>query len=167
MPVSKYGVWKVQILLWEPQDEKSHAKMLLLAPGITAAVNVFAQSSKLELVYWLDRHYNQSQLLTQLSELNNGHDQLDEATVALRDETGESHGIRDELTNVVSNAITIKAIIYIFGSFDDGYLNICNIHMNQGSSGRSQRENGVFQDGGILIEFSDGRWVAIFIAFAS
>ncbi|KAM3079616.1 hypothetical protein ACMFMG_006028 [Clarireedia jacksonii] len=185
MPVSKYGVWKGHILSWEPPDEKSHAKILLSTPStiITAAVNVFSPSSESELVYWLNRHYSQSQFLTQLSELNPGFhagpgDQvpvldllqgstikLDEAIVAPRDETGESHGILDELANVVLNAITNRAIIYIFGSFDDGYL--YNIHMNQGSSGRFQRENGVFQDGGILIEFSDGHWETIFIAFAS
>ena len=40
--------------------------------------------------------------------------------------------------------------------------------MNQGNSGGWMRDNGVWQDGGMLIHFpSDDRWVAIFLAFQS
>ena len=39
-----------------------------------------------------------------------------------------------------------------------------NIHMNQGNSGRWKQDNGVYHDGGILIQFKD-YWVAIFLAF--
>ena len=43
-----------------------------------------------------------------------------------------------------------------------------DIHMNQGSSGRFRRDNGVRQDGALLLRFpADGRWVAIFLAFQS
>jgi hypothetical protein len=40
--------------------------------------------------------------------------------------------------------------------------------MNQGSVGRFQRDNGVYQDGAILIHFpSRHQWVGIFLAFGS
>jgi uncharacterized protein YukJ len=43
-----------------------------------------------------------------------------------------------------------------------------NIHMNQGSSGRFGQENGIYQDGGLLIHFRDrNQWVAAFFAFQS
>ena len=41
-----------------------------------------------------------------------------------------------------------------------------DIHMNQGNSGRFADDDGVFQDGGLLLHFPDGdAWVAIFLAF--
>ena len=45
-----------------------------------------------------------------------------------------------------------------------------DIHMNQGNSGRFADDNGVFQDGGLLLRFpgaDGGAWVAIFLAFQS
>ena len=43
-----------------------------------------------------------------------------------------------------------------------------DIHMNQGSTGRFRRDNGVRQDGALVLRFpADDRWVAIFLAFQS
>ena len=43
-----------------------------------------------------------------------------------------------------------------------------DVHMNQGNSGRFEGDNGVWQDGGMLIEFpAASRWVGIFLAFQS
>ncbi|HEY9047141.1 MAG TPA: DUF2278 family protein [Ohtaekwangia sp.] len=43
---------------------------------------------------------------------------------------------------------------------------IHDIHMNQGNSGRYANDNGVYQDGGLLLHFpSRNKWVALFIAF--
>jgi len=40
--------------------------------------------------------------------------------------------------------------------------------MNQGNSGRFAEDDGVWQDGGLLLQFPDtGQWVAIFLAFQS
>jgi uncharacterized protein YukJ len=45
---------------------------------------------------------------------------------------------------------------------------IHDIHMNQGNVGRFVADDGVWQDGGLLLEFPDtGQWVAIFLAFQS
>jgi hypothetical protein len=73
------------------------------------------------------------------------------------------------------------AILYAFGASwgpepttPDQYFGfrpgsgIHDIHMNQGSVGRFQRDNGVYQDGAILIHFpSRHQWVGIFLAFGS
>jgi uncharacterized protein YukJ len=43
-----------------------------------------------------------------------------------------------------------------------------DVHMNQGNSGRFRRDNGVWQDGALLVHFPDeDRWVAVFLAFQS
>ena len=43
-----------------------------------------------------------------------------------------------------------------------------DIHLNQGNSGRFAEDDGVWQDGGLLLQFPDtGQWVAIFLAFQS
>ena len=41
-----------------------------------------------------------------------------------------------------------------------------DIHMNQGNVERFRRDDGVWQDGGLLLRFAD-RWVGIFLAFQS
>ena len=43
-----------------------------------------------------------------------------------------------------------------------------DIHMNQGNAGRFAQDNGVRQDGALLVHFpAQSRWVAIFLAFQS
>lgn len=43
-----------------------------------------------------------------------------------------------------------------------------DIHMNQGNRGRFTRDDGVWQDGGLLLHLSaPDRWVAVFLAFQS
>ncbi len=40
-----------------------------------------------------------------------------------------------------------------------------DIHMNQGSAGAYRKDNGVYQDGALFLEFPGGRWRGIFLAF--
>jgi uncharacterized protein YukJ len=43
-----------------------------------------------------------------------------------------------------------------------------DVHMNQGNSGQFARDDGVFQDGGMLFHFpGESRWVGVFLAFQS
>lgn len=68
-----------------------------------------------------------------------------------------------EVQPVLQNAIEHNATIYIFGSsFGSG---IHDIHMNQGS--QPPFENGVGEDGALLIKYPSGSWTTVFIAFAS
>jgi uncharacterized protein YukJ len=74
-----------------------------------------------------------------------------------------------------------EAVVYAFGqrwgpepNDPDRYFGfepgngIHDIHMNQGNSAGFQQDNGVWQDGGVLLHLpSEDRWVAIFLAFQS
>ncbi len=54
----------------------------------------------------------------------------------------------------------------IFGFIPGNGLH--DIHMNQGNGGVRTKDNGVYQDGGLLLHFpSSNRWIAIFLAFQS
>ena len=65
-------------------------------------------------------------------------------------------------------AINRNATVYLFGEPYNDMQGIHDVHMNQGSKGRFQGSNGIWQDGGIIIYFPDeDRYDAIFLAFAS
>ncbi|KAH7207886.1 uncharacterized protein BKA55DRAFT_263959 [Fusarium redolens] len=82
------------------------------------------------------------------------------------DVDGADNDILDQLKPIIDRAISAKATVYIYGSEFDRGKGIHNIHMNQGNSGRWLKDNGVFQDGGLIFEFED-HWEAVFIGFAS
>jgi len=79
---------------------------------------------------------------------------------------GEKNDIIDVLKPIIDRTIEQNAHIYLYGSsFKDG-KGIHNNHMNQGSPQRWARDNGVYHDGGLIIEFED-HWEGVFIGFAS
>jgi uncharacterized protein YukJ len=95
---------------------------------------------------------------------------------------GPSNDLKELIDLYVQRAIqTEDAVLYAFGAawgpeqrIQDKYFGflpssgIHDIHMNQGSIGRFQQDNGVYQDGGLLIQFpSRNQWIAIFLAFQS
>lgn len=94
---------------------------------------------------------------------------------------GVDNDLNDLIDLFIQRAIASKdANIYAFGESwgpEDkpdkifGFLpgnGIHDIHMNQGSSGQFKKDNGVFQDGGLIIHFpSRNQWVAAFFAFQS
>jgi uncharacterized protein YukJ len=54
----------------------------------------------------------------------------------------------------------------VFGFAPGGGVH--DVHMNQGNSGQFRRDDGVWQDGALLIHFpAESRWVGIFLAFQS
>ncbi|MCY7756396.1 YukJ family protein [Bacillus inaquosorum] len=92
--------------------------------------------------------------------------------------TGKDNDLNDFIEKYMNKAIKENATVYIYGSkfgpenkkdkiFGFKPTNgMHNIHMNQGNSGRWKKDNGIYHDGGILIQF-DKSWVAIFLAFLS
>lgn len=78
-------------------------------------------------------------------------------------------------------AIRKKAVLYAFGdrwgperNHIDPYFafspdnGIHDLHMNQGNVDDYKKDDGIWQDGGILIHFKEEqRWIAIFLAFQS
>ncbi len=95
---------------------------------------------------------------------------------------GPDNDLADKLGHFVTRATADpSARVYAFGErwgpeasvpdkifgFSPGN-GIHDIHMNQGNVGQFKRDDGVWQDGGLLLSFADsGQWVAIFLAFQS
>ena len=95
---------------------------------------------------------------------------------------GPDNDLSDKIDHFVTRAISDPtARIFAFGErwgpepttpdkvfgFSPGN-GIHDIHMNQGNSGTFSRDNGVWQDGGVLLRFPEqDQWVAIFLAFQS
>ena len=95
---------------------------------------------------------------------------------------GEDNDLSDRLAHYVDRAAREPdAIIYAFGErwgpeegkrdkifdFEPGN-GVHDIHMNQGNHPNFQRDDGVWQDGGLILRFpATSQWVAIFLAFQS
>jgi uncharacterized protein YukJ len=97
------------------------------------------------------------------------------------DVSGPDNDLADLLHHYVARAIADPAAaLYAFGQrwgpepqpdkvfgFTPGG-GVHDIHMNQGNTGQFQRDDGVWQDGALLIHFpAEPRWVGIFLAFQS
>jgi len=98
------------------------------------------------------------------------------------DVSGPDNDLADLLDHYVARAIADQAATLhsfgqrwgpepgqpdqVFGFVPGGGVH--DIHMNQGNSGRFQGDDGVWQDGGLLIHYpAEPRWVGIFLAFQS
>lgn len=92
---------------------------------------------------------------------------LEEAVALPADLPGLDNDLCDIVESLVRRATAEPgARIFIFGEpFPDG---IHDIHMNQGNSGSFVRDDGVWQDGGMMVYSpSLDRWSAVFLAFQS
>ena len=90
--------------------------------------------------------------------------------------TGPDNDLNDFIQKYVQAAKHQNHTVYVYGSKfgpeneEDKIFHfrpeqgVHNVHMNQGNEGRWKKDNGIWQDGGILIQFDD-KWVAIFLAF--
>jgi uncharacterized protein YukJ len=98
------------------------------------------------------------------------------------DAAGPDNDLADVLDSHVMRAIgDPSADLYAFGQRwgpEDGVPDkvfgfapgngVHDIHMNQGNSGRFRDDDGVWQDGGLLVHFpTQDQWVAILLAFQS
>ncbi len=98
------------------------------------------------------------------------------------DVIGPDNDLADILDHYVGRAIADpKARVFAFGerwgpepTTDDKVFGfnpgngVHDIHMNQGNTERFRRDDGVWQDGGLLIQFpGESRWVGLFLAFQS
>ncbi|MBD0309775.1 MAG: DUF2278 family protein [Microcoleus sp. T1-bin1] len=97
------------------------------------------------------------------------------------DVPGSDNDLNEKIDKYVQRAMSDElAHIYAFGekwgpeTIKDkifGFLpgnGIHDIHMNQGNAGQFAKDNGVWQDGGMLVHFpSENRWIGIFLKFQS
>jgi uncharacterized protein YukJ len=97
------------------------------------------------------------------------------------DVPGKDNDLKDLLESAVLKAMRpAGALIYALGerwgpetakpdqyfSFRPGY-GIHDIHMNQGNSGKYKKDNGIFQDGALILSYPNAEWLAVFLAFQS
>jgi uncharacterized protein YukJ len=95
---------------------------------------------------------------------------------------GVDNDLADLLDHFVQRAIADpRSAVYLFGQRFGPEVNVPDkvfgfrpgngvhdIHMNQGNSGRFRNDDGVHQDGGLLVHLpAEDRWVAVFLAFQS
>lgn len=97
------------------------------------------------------------------------------------DVAGEDNDLKDEVEAAALAAMADPgSFVCAFGAswgpeddVPDKYFHfapgrgIHDIHMNQGNEGRFAKDNGAYQDGGLVFAFSDGRVRAYFFAFQS
>ena len=164
------------------------------APSYRAAVNVLSAESPSELLYVIDDDLRHP-ITASLGALGAGwhalppHGGLDFiranlfARAAMRtlppDAAGPDNDLADLLDHYVQRAIAEPAATaYVFGQswgpdaakdkvfgFKPG-AGVHDVHMNQGNSPAFAKDDGVWQDGGLLLRFPE-RWVGIFLAFQS
>ncbi len=95
---------------------------------------------------------------------------------------GFDNDLNEKIDRVMQRAVADEAAeVYAFGErwgpepgTKDKYFGflpgngIHDIHMNQGNSARFVADDGIYQDGGVLVHFPDQReWIAIFLKFQS
>ena len=94
---------------------------------------------------------------------------------------GADNDLKDKIEAAVVAAIRQEgSVVYAFGSKwgpekdkKDRYFRflpgngIHDIHMNQGNGAGYRKDNGVFQDGGLVFEYPNGKRQAFFFAFQS
>jgi uncharacterized protein YukJ len=95
---------------------------------------------------------------------------------------GFDNDLNEKIDRVMQRAVGDEhALVYAFGERwgpepgkKDKYFGflpgngIHDIHMNQGNSGSFVGDDGVYQDGGLLVQFPDQQeWVAVFLKFQS
>jgi uncharacterized protein YukJ len=157
-------------------------------PGLfRAAINIKSTDRESRLAYWVDHDMGDHPIVPRLSRLDFGFHPFDEAPgfgrrgldyirgslfntqsgrVLPHDIPGQNNDIIDVLEPEVKKAIDEKANIYLFGSMFDTNDGIHNVHMNQGNIRKFKKDDGVYRDGGLLIEYDD-HWTGVFLAFAS
>jgi uncharacterized protein YukJ len=182
----------------EGGTDSPHYQIRIDAAGTQyrAAVNVLSQESPSELLYLVDDDLRHP-ITASLAGLPGGWRPLAPragidyiranlfSRSAMRalppDVTGPDNDLADVLDHFVQRAIgDPAATMYLLGErwgpetvkdkvfgFKPGN-GVHDIHMNQGNSARFRGDDGVWQDGGMLLHFpGEGRWVGIFLAFQS
>lgn len=162
------------------------------------AVNVQSQQPPSEVLFFVDENFDWKQLqqLKGLSAGFTALDEKDDIaldyvrsglfdTSAMKplppNVPGKDNDLEDLVEKYVNLAIASSgAMVYSFGSRfgpqkakDKTFgfspqLGVHDIHMNQGNSAKFQNDDGVFQDGALLVNLpKKDQWIAIFLAFQS
>ncbi|RAK98804.1 uncharacterized protein BO80DRAFT_411896 [Aspergillus ibericus CBS 121593] len=152
-----------------------------------AAINIKSgDRDESRLVYWINENLSAHHITDTLTTLPYGFQSLTEidhegldyirgnlfnvrsGRVLPHDIHGKNNDIIDVLEPRMRWAIEQHADVYLFGSRFNFGNGIHNIHMNQGNIPSFQHDDGVWQDGGMIFHSPrEGKWVGVFLAFAS
>ena len=180
MPLKSYGVLSgvVVDVEREGKSDTPHYQIEIVDDAgvhYRIAVNVQSQQTPSELLYCVVEDFRHP-VTAALPSGGSGWTPLPP------DLTGPDNDLADLLDHYVLRAQRDPtARLYVFGErwgpeegIKDkvfGFLpgnGVHDVHMNQGNSAQFRRDDGVWQDGGLLIHFgTESRWVAIFLAFQS
>ncbi|KAG2416207.1 hypothetical protein HFD88_007400 [Aspergillus terreus] len=156
-------------------------------PGLfRAAINIKSIGRESRLAYWVNHNIIAHPIAQKIANLSFGFHPLKKldgkgldyirsdlfdtksGRVLPHDIDGPNNDIIDVLVPEVQQSIEKQADIYLFGSCFDTKNGIHDVHMNQGNIESFRRDDGVFQDGGLLIHYKDtDQWTGVFLAFAS
>jgi uncharacterized protein YukJ len=189
MALRSYGVLVGKCVRSErdTDPETPHMSLFIDAAGETfrAAINVKSSVKPSEVAYYFAQDFSHP-VLQKILELPAGFNRLDsnansgaldyirsnlfpfEEAIALPpDLPGADNDLSDIVESLARRAIADPDTrIFIFGEpFPDG---IHDVHMNQGNDPTHVRDDGVWQDGAMMIHTpSLNRWSAVFLAFQS
>ncbi len=76
---------------------------------------------------------------------------------------GANDDVQDVVELYVERAVEQGATAFAFGEKFPGGVH--DIHMNQGNKGKWKKDNGIYQDGAVILLFPSGRHVALLFAF--
>jgi uncharacterized protein YukJ len=156
-------------------------------PGLfRAAINIKSTDWDTQLAHWVNYNLSEHPMVQDLAKLDLGFHDPEElkgrgldyirsdlfdnkkGRLLPHDINGPNNDMIDVLGPEVQESIDKQAEIYIFGSRFNTKNGMHNVHMNQGNIKSFRRDDGVFQDGGLLIHYKEtGQWTGIFLAFAS
>jgi uncharacterized protein YukJ len=189
MTIKNYGVWigtPIHFNPPKPNDKSPHLDLKFEDNDGAWFANINVESTDNEdsrLVYWMVRNfqhnitddltgkgvgYHPLQEGEGLDYLRGGLININDGEILPYEDDGSGPDILGTLEPILKTAIHAKATIYIFGS---EYIDsprkkgIHEVHMNQGSV--PPFDNGSGQDGAFLLQFPDGHWEGVFLAFAS
>ncbi|MGX9727442.1 MAG: DUF2278 family protein [Candidatus Electronema sp. VV] len=151
-----------------------------------ASINVKSVAKPSELVFWIVQDFRHP-ITDKLRDLRMGFHQLpskaggaaldylrgnlmelSKGRMLPHNEAGPQNDIIDFVMPELQAAVNRKAVIYLFGAPYSDSQGIHNIHMNQGNIEKFRNDDGIYQDGAIIMHFPDeDRFSAIFLAFAS
>lgn len=194
MPIDPYGVWcakavRVTAETAEDDPESPHIHLFYedgRGEEFRASINVKSKSSISELAHYRFDNF-QHPILTHLADLDMGWHVLEKAPggAALdyirgnllnfedgillpHDIPGTENDLLDLIMPILQTACAKGSKVFLFGEAYSDMKGIHDVHMNQGSAGGFAQYNGVWQDGGLIIEDADtGRHIALFLAFGS
>ncbi|HDR7448968.1 MULTISPECIES: YukJ family protein [Bacillus] len=191
MPVKNYGVLKGQVVGYTPPDDKDSTPHFTVNISdnnnheYEIIINVKSKKSPSELLYYAGKNFHSEQI-TNLPNLNYGFTNitnnnreiaLDYIRGNLLDRCklvplpvtapGDDNDLQDKFLNYMKTSENNpKVDIYAYGEkIPPG---IHDVHMNQGNVGSFRKDDGIWQDGGVLFHYKDAnKWEAVFLAFQS